>query len=129
MNVIILAAGQGKRMRSDLPKVLHPLAGKALLAHVIDTARELGEVKVCVVYGHGGEQVRKALKAPDLEWARQEPQLGTGHAVLQAMPCFAASASAMTLVLYGDVPLIRACLLYTSPSPRDRTRSRMPSSA
>jgi NDP-sugar pyrophosphorylase family protein len=60
MNVVILAAGQGKRMRSDLPKVLHPLAGKALLAHVLDTARELGDGKICVVYGHGGEQVREA---------------------------------------------------------------------
>ncbi len=109
MNVVILAAGQGKRMRSDLPKVLHPLAGKALLAHVIDTARELGAGRICVVYGHGGEQVREALDAPDLTWARQEPQLGTGHAVLQAMP--GAVASAPTLVLYGDVPLIRASTL------------------
>ncbi|MDZ4255819.1 MAG: bifunctional UDP-N-acetylglucosamine diphosphorylase/glucosamine-1-phosphate N-acetyltransferase GlmU [Sulfuritalea sp.] len=105
MNVVILAAGQGKRMHSDLPKVLHPLAGKALLGHVIDTARELGAGKICVVYGHGGERVREALDAPDLNWARQEPQLGTGHAVLQAMP--ATVASAPTLVLYGDVPLTR----------------------
>jgi len=109
LNVVILAAGQGKRMRSDLPKVLHPLAGKALLEHVIDTARELGAERICVVYGHGGEQVREALDAPDLSWAKQEPQLGTGHAVLQAMP--AAVASAPTLVLYGDVPLIRAATL------------------
>ncbi|MDP2135819.1 MAG: bifunctional UDP-N-acetylglucosamine diphosphorylase/glucosamine-1-phosphate N-acetyltransferase GlmU [Sulfuritalea sp.] len=109
MNVVILAAGQGKRMRSDLPKVLHPLAGKALLGHVIDTARELGAERICVVYGHGGEQVRKALDAPDLTWARQEPQLGTGHAVLQAMP--ATVASVPTLVLYGDVPLTRFATL------------------
>ena len=113
MNVVILAAGQGKRMHSDLPKVLHPLAGKALLGHVIDTARELGAGKICVVYGHGGERVRAALDAPDLDWARQEPQLGTGHAVLQAMPATAASAPtgsstvSSTLVLYGDVPLTR----------------------
>ncbi|MDP3514578.1 MAG: bifunctional UDP-N-acetylglucosamine diphosphorylase/glucosamine-1-phosphate N-acetyltransferase GlmU [Sulfuritalea sp.] len=109
MNVVILAAGQGKRMHSDLPKVLHPLAGKALLGHVIDTARELGAGKICVVYGHGGERVRAALDAPDLAWARQEPQLGTGHAVLQAMPVTAASAptGSSTLVLYGDVPLTR----------------------
>ncbi len=121
MNVVILAAGQGKRMHSDLPKVLHPLAGKALLGHVIDTARELGAGKICVVYGHGGERVRAALDAPDLDWARQEPQLGTGHAVLQAMPATAASAptgsstvssavsstASSTLVLYGDVPLTR----------------------
>ena len=109
MNVVILAAGQGKRMRSDLPKVLHPLAGKALLAHVIDTARELGAGRICVVYGHGGERVREALDAPDLNWARQEPQLGTGHAVLQAMPHL--DAAAATLILYGDVPLIRAATL------------------
>jgi bifunctional UDP-N-acetylglucosamine pyrophosphorylase/glucosamine-1-phosphate N-acetyltransferase len=96
-------------MHSDLPKVLHPLAGKPLLAHVIDSARGLGAEKICVVYGHGGEQVRETLDAADLSWARQEPQLGTGHAVLQAMP--AAVASAPTLVLYGDVPLTRASTL------------------
>jgi len=109
MNVVMLAAGQGKRMRSDLPKVLHPLAGKALLAHVIDTARELGAGRICVVYGHGGERVREALDAPGLAWARQEPQLGTGHAVLQALPHL--DASTATLILYGDVPLIRAATL------------------
>ena len=113
MNVVILAAGQGKRMRSDLPKVLHRLAGKALLGHVLDTARELGAEKICVVYGHGGEQVREALDAPDLSWVKQEPQLGTGHAVLQAMPQFSAVSPAptFTLVLYGDVPLIRPSTL------------------
>jgi len=110
LNVIILAAGQGKRMRSDLPKVLHPLAGKPLLGHVLDTARAIGAKQVCVVYGHGGEQVRAVLNAPDIAWARQEPQLGTGHAVLQAMPFVAPTASS-TLVLYGDVPLIRASTL------------------
>ena len=109
MNVVILAAGQGKRMHSDLPKVLHPLAGKPLLGHVLDTAREIGATKICVVYGHGGERVRTALDAPDLTWALQEPQLGTGHAVLQAMP--AAVPSAPTLILYGDVPLIRTSTL------------------
>ena len=113
MNVVILAAGQGKRMHSDLPKVLHPLAGKPLLAHVIDSARDLGAKKICVVYGHGGERVREALDAPDLAWAKQEPQLGTGHAVLQAMPAAAASAptESSTLVLYGDVPLTRTSTL------------------
>jgi bifunctional UDP-N-acetylglucosamine pyrophosphorylase/glucosamine-1-phosphate N-acetyltransferase len=110
LNVVILAAGKGKRMHSDLPKVLHPLAGKALLAHVIDTSRQLGAARICVVYGHGGEQVRETLDAPDLSWARQEPQLGTGHAVLQAMPYLAVS-SAPTLVLYGDVPLTRVATL------------------
>ncbi|MDR2000019.1 MAG: bifunctional UDP-N-acetylglucosamine diphosphorylase/glucosamine-1-phosphate N-acetyltransferase GlmU [Zoogloeaceae bacterium] len=106
MNVVILAAGQGKRMRSDLPKVLHPIAGKPMLAHVLDTARQLGAGRICVVYGHGGEQVREALPASDLSWVKQEPQLGTGHAVLQALPQL--DPAAPTLVLYGDVPLIRA---------------------
>ena len=110
LNVVILAAGQGKRMRSDLPKVLHPIAGKPMLAQVIDTARRLGAGCICVVYGHGGEQVRDRLSAPDLHWARQEPQLGTGHAVLQAMPALEKvgdGGTAAVLVLYGDVPLIR----------------------
>ena len=101
-------------MHSDLPKVLHPLAGKPLLGHVLDTARAIGATKICVVYGHGGEQVRTALDAPDLTWALQEPQLGTGHAVLQALPHFVAVSPAptfQTLVLYGDVPLIRASTL------------------
>jgi CTP:molybdopterin cytidylyltransferase MocA len=114
LNVVILAAGKGKRMHSDLPKVLHPLAGKPLLAHVIDSARELGAEKICVVHGHGGEQVRAALDAPDLAWALQEPQLGTGHAVLQALPHLAVAVSpapTFTLVLYGDVPLTRASTL------------------
>ncbi|MDP2795592.1 MAG: bifunctional UDP-N-acetylglucosamine diphosphorylase/glucosamine-1-phosphate N-acetyltransferase GlmU [Sulfurisoma sp.] len=112
LNVVILAAGQGKRMRSDLPKVLHPIAGKPMLSHVLDTARQLGAAKICVVYGHGGERVRDALDAPDLAWALQEPQLGTGHAVLQALPLLAAAVSpAPTLILYGDVPLIRAATL------------------
>ena len=109
MNVVILAAGQGKRMRSELPKVLHPIAGKPMLAHVLDTARKLGASRICVVYGHGGEQVREALHADDITWAKQEPQLGTGHAVLQALPHL--DPAAPTLVLYGDVPLIRAATL------------------
>jgi bifunctional UDP-N-acetylglucosamine pyrophosphorylase/glucosamine-1-phosphate N-acetyltransferase len=108
MNVVILAAGQGKRMRSDLPKVLHPIAGKPMLGHVLDTARQLGAARICVVYGHGGERVREAFSASsaaDIAWARQEPQLGTGHAVLQALAHL--DPAAPTLVLYGDVPLIR----------------------
>jgi bifunctional UDP-N-acetylglucosamine pyrophosphorylase/glucosamine-1-phosphate N-acetyltransferase len=106
MNIVILAAGQGKRMHSNLPKVLHPLAGKALVAHVIDTARSLSPQTLCLVYGHGGEAVRATLAAPDLAWALQEPQLGTGHAVQQALPHLPAQGT--TLVLYGDVPLIQA---------------------
>ncbi len=114
MNVVILAAGKGKRMHSDLPKVLHPLAGRPLLAHVIESVRELGAENICVVHGHGGEQVRAALDAPDLAWALQEPQLGTGHAVMQALPHLdiaVSPAPTFTLVLYGDVPLTRASTL------------------
>src|SRR5512137_777005 len=103
MNIVILAAGQGKRMRSDLPKVLHAIAGKPMLTHVIDAARSLSPQRIVVVYGHGGERVREALAAPDLLWAKQDPQLGTGHAVLQALPQL--DAAQPTLVLYGDVPL------------------------
>ncbi|MDQ5916926.1 MAG: bifunctional UDP-N-acetylglucosamine pyrophosphorylase / glucosamine-phosphate N-acetyltransferase [Pseudomonadota bacterium] len=105
LNVVILAAGQGKRMHSNLPKVLHPLAGKALVEHVIDAARTLLPSGLCVVYGHGGDIVRAALPAPDLAWALQEPQLGTGHAVQQALPHL--DPSGVTLVLSGDVPLTR----------------------
>ena len=108
LNVVILAAGKGTRMCSDLPKVLHPLAGKPMLAHVLATARQLGAAKICVVYGHGGERVPQQLAAPDIAWALQDPQLGTGHAVLQALPHLGAVTSGLTLVLYGDVPLIRA---------------------
>ena len=106
MNVVILAAGQGKRMHSDLPKVLHPLAGRPLLAHVIATARSLEPSAICIVYGHGGERVRKAIDAPGLVWAKQEPQLGTGHALAQALSHL--DPKFPTLVLYGDVPLTRA---------------------
>jgi bifunctional UDP-N-acetylglucosamine pyrophosphorylase/glucosamine-1-phosphate N-acetyltransferase len=106
MNIVILAAGQGKRMHSNLPKVLHPLAGKALVAHVIDTARSLAPQTICLVYGHGGDVMRATIDAPDLVWALQEPQLGTGHAARQALPHLADGG--ITLVLYGDVPLIQA---------------------
>ena len=110
LNVVILAAGQGKRMRSDLPKVLHPIAGKPMLAHVLDTVRGLSPSRIVVVYGHGGERVRESIEADDVVWAKQEPQLGTGHAVLQALPHLDPSlpTSSQTLVLYGDVPLTRA---------------------
>ncbi|TFW07768.1 UDP-N-acetylglucosamine diphosphorylase/glucosamine-1-phosphate N-acetyltransferase [Oxalobacteraceae bacterium OM1] len=106
MNIVILAAGMGKRMQSALPKVLHPLAGKPLLSHVIDTARALSPTALCVVYGHGGDAVPQALGAPDLSFVRQEPQLGTGHAVMQAVPHL--DDTVPTLVLYGDVPLTTA---------------------
>ncbi len=104
MNIVILAAGMGKRMNSDLPKVLHALAGKPLLSHVLDTARSLNPGKLIVVYGHGGEQVQEKIKGSDLVFVRQSPQLGTGHAVMQAVPLL--DESMPTLVLYGDVPLI-----------------------
>ena len=103
--VVILAAGQGKRMKSDLPKVLQPLAGKPLLGHVVSRARTLNPDSLHVVYGHGGNTVREALAAEKLQWALQAEQLGTGHAVMQAMPNI--QDDELVLVLYGDVPLIR----------------------
>jgi bifunctional UDP-N-acetylglucosamine pyrophosphorylase / glucosamine-1-phosphate N-acetyltransferase len=109
VQVVILAAGQGKRMHSNLPKVLHPVAGKALAQHVIDTARSLGPAKLVVVFGHGGEVVRSTLDSADISWARQEPQLGTGHALAQALPVL--TSAGQTLVLYGDVPLTKASTL------------------
>ena len=104
MNIVILAAGQGKRMHSNLPKVLHPLAGKPMVQHVIDAAKQLHPERLCVVVGHGGDVVRAGVQAPNLLFAEQAVQLGTGHAVKQAVPFL--SHSGVTLVLYGDVPLI-----------------------
>jgi bifunctional UDP-N-acetylglucosamine pyrophosphorylase/glucosamine-1-phosphate N-acetyltransferase len=112
MNVVILAAGMGKRMQSNLPKVLHAIAGKPMLQHVISTARQLHShhaAKICVIYGHGGEQVPSAVAAADICFAKQEPQLGTGHAVAQAIPHL--DDAVPTLILYGDVPLTRASSL------------------
>jgi len=106
VNIVILAAGVGKRMHSSTPKVLHRLAGRALLAHVLDTAKQLSPKLICVVYGHGGELVRQAVEESGAIWVVQEPQLGTGHAVMQAAPHL--DERWPTLVLYGDVPLIRA---------------------
>jgi bifunctional UDP-N-acetylglucosamine pyrophosphorylase/glucosamine-1-phosphate N-acetyltransferase len=102
--VVVLAAGQGKRMNSLLPKVLQPLAGRPLLGHVLSAARALAP-SVHVVYGHGGELVRRAFADQAVQWVEQTPQLGTGHAVQQAMPAIADDAQ--VLVLYGDVPLVR----------------------
>lgn len=112
MNVVILAAGMGKRMQSALPKVLHAIAGKPLLLHVIETARSLqtkSPASICVIYGHGGDQVLSMVSAPDLRFAKQEPQLGTGHAVAQAVPLL--DDAQPTLILYGDVPLTTAASL------------------
>ncbi|MBK1703470.1 bifunctional UDP-N-acetylglucosamine diphosphorylase/glucosamine-1-phosphate N-acetyltransferase GlmU [Halochromatium glycolicum] len=104
LGVVILAAGKGTRMRSALPKVLHPLAGRPLLGHVLDAAAALGAARVCVVYGHGGAQVPEAFPQSKAHWIEQAERLGTGHAVMQAMPGL--SEMDRVLVLYGDVPLI-----------------------
>jgi bifunctional UDP-N-acetylglucosamine pyrophosphorylase / glucosamine-1-phosphate N-acetyltransferase len=104
LSVVILAAGEGKRMRSAIPKVLQPLAGRPLLKHVIDTARTLAPAAIHVVYGHGGERVREVLAGEQVSWTLQAERLGTGHALLQVMPQI--PATHIVLVLYGDVPLI-----------------------
>ncbi|AGW88615.1 MULTISPECIES: bifunctional UDP-N-acetylglucosamine diphosphorylase/glucosamine-1-phosphate N-acetyltransferase GlmU [Cupriavidus] len=109
MNIVILAAGMGKRMYSDLPKVLHPVAGRPMLAHVLDTARALSPSRLVVVVGHGAARVREAVAADDVAFAEQAQQLGTGHAVMQALPLL--DDSQPTLVLYGDVPLTTAATL------------------
>lgn len=104
LDIVILAAGQGTRMRSSLPKVLHPIAGKAMLAHVIDAARALKPTSIQVVIGHGAQEVKQQLAADDVCFVMQSEQLGTGHAVAQAVPALNADK---VLVLYGDVPLIQ----------------------
>src|SRR3981081_3293724 len=109
LDVIVLAAGLGKRMRSDLPKVLHPLAGRPLLAHVIDTARTLAPRKIFVVHGHGADRVRAAFPDSGADGVLQDEKLGTGHAVRQALP--QVSPAADVLILYGDVPLVRVATL------------------
>ncbi len=106
LSIVILAAGQGKRMKSDLPKVLQPLAGQPILAHVLRAAKTLQADSIHVVYGHGGDRVREALAHEPVNWVLQAEQLGTGHAVAQAMP--AIPDDHHVLVLYGDVPLVRA---------------------
>lgn len=109
LHIVILAAGQGKRMYSDLPKVLHPLAGKPMLQHVIDTANQLNPEKIHVIIGHGREKIQQALRDLDVNWVIQEEQKGTGHAVTQALPHI--PAQSQVLILSGDVPLIKASLL------------------
>lgn len=106
LEVIILAAGQGTRMRSALPKVLHPLAGTPLVEHVIRAARGLNAARIHLVTGHGAEQVQQAIQGEDLHWVIQAQQLGTGHAVQQVLPFL--QADSQVLILYGDVPLIQA---------------------
>jgi bifunctional UDP-N-acetylglucosamine pyrophosphorylase/glucosamine-1-phosphate N-acetyltransferase len=109
LSIVILAAGQGKRMHSNLPKVLQPLAGRPMLAHVIDSARSLEPAGIHIVFGHGGEAVRSAFPESDLTWHEQAEQLGTGHAVAQALPSI--PDDHRVLVTYGDVPLIKASTL------------------
>lgn len=109
LNVVILAAGLGKRMQSDLPKVLHPLAGKPMLEHVVDSATELNPGRIVIVVGHGADRVRGAFEGREaLSFALQQPQQGTGHAVQQAVPLLEEDGdNDVTLVLYGDVPLVQ----------------------
>lgn len=109
LDVVILAAGKGARMLSERPKVLHKLAGKSMLQHVVDTATALDPARICVIYGFGGEQVPSAIQNPLLAFAKQEPQLGTGHAVQQAIPHL--EAGHVSLILYGDVPLVQVSTL------------------
>ncbi len=110
LNVVILAAGKGTRMHSDKPKVLHQLAGKALVQHVLDCAHRLDPQRICVIYGHGGDAVPNALQRTDAQCVLQSPQLGTGHAVQQAVPHLAEHGR--TMILYGDVPLIGRATLH-----------------
>ncbi|MGA8005995.1 MAG: NTP transferase domain-containing protein, partial [Burkholderiales bacterium] len=104
LSIIVLAAGQGKRMHSSLPKVLHRLAGRPLLAHVLQAARALDPARTVVVHGHGGADVKSAFADADVTWIEQAAQQGTGHAVMQALPEI--SLDDDVLILYGDVPLI-----------------------
>src|SRR5436190_1624018 len=106
LDIVIMAAGKGTRMKSTLPKVLHKLAGRPLLQHVLQTASELKADGIVVITGHGAEEVEGAVAAPHLAFARQMPQLGTGHAVQQALPKLHDEGT--TLVLSGDVPLMQA---------------------
>jgi bifunctional UDP-N-acetylglucosamine pyrophosphorylase/glucosamine-1-phosphate N-acetyltransferase len=113
LNIVILAAGLGKRMQSDLPKVLHTIAGRSMLSHVLDGARALNADSIVIVVGHGAQRVQAAFTGQmDLQFARQEPQLGTGHAVQQAIPLLKEDGEDdVTLVLYGDVPLVQLATL------------------
>ena len=106
LDIVIMAAGKGTRMRSKLPKVLHRIAGKSLLQHVLETAAALGARRIVVITGHGAEAVEASAGGANLAFARQEPQLGTGHAVQQAVPLL--GDDGVTLILNGDVPLIEA---------------------
>lgn len=120
LNIVILAAGLGKRMQSSLPKVLHPIAGKPMLAHVIENARSLNPARIVVVVGHGAEAVKAAFAhEPGLDFVLQSPQQGTGHAVMQAAPLLESMTDSVTLVLYGDVPLVQPNTLRNLLAARD----------
>src|SRR5699024_3442267 len=108
LNIVILAAGQGKRMQSDLPKVLHPIAGQPMISHLLATSQQLQPDRIVVVVGHGADAVKASLKAADnVTFVTQQEQLGTGHAVQQALPQLALAENSTTIVLYGDVPLVQ----------------------
>ena len=109
LTVLILAAGKGTRMRSDLPKVLQPLAHKPLLGYVIDTSMSFKPKQLVVVYGYGGDLVKETFSSQNIQWVEQKEQLGTGHAVQQAIPLIQEEGN--TLILYGDVPLIDAHII------------------
>ncbi|MCG9712715.1 bifunctional UDP-N-acetylglucosamine diphosphorylase/glucosamine-1-phosphate N-acetyltransferase GlmU [Shewanella insulae] len=117
LNVVILAAGKGTRMRSDLPKVLHPIAHKSMVQHVIDTAHQLGSEAIQLVYGYGADKLKARLGEQTLKWVLQSEQLGTGHAVAQANDNI--SDDDTVLILYGDVPLIQASTLEALLAARD----------
>jgi len=106
LDIVVLAAGKGTRMRSALPKVLHPVGGRPLVQHVVDSARALGSDRIMLVVGHGADKVEAAMAADDIRFVPQTEQLGTGHAVQQALPELRDDAT--VLILYGDVPLTRA---------------------
>ena len=111
LKVVILAAGKGTRMRSHLPKVLHAIGGQSMLSHTIQTAQELGAEETIVIYGHGGEHVKAVTQYDGLQWVEQKEQLGTGHAVQQAIPYLDKDPNSQVLILYGDVPLVQASTL------------------
>ncbi|SDK41996.1 bifunctional UDP-N-acetylglucosamine diphosphorylase/glucosamine-1-phosphate N-acetyltransferase GlmU [Microbulbifer yueqingensis] len=118
IDIVILAAGKGTRMRSDLPKVLHPIGGTPMLGRVIETAQQLGDVEITVVVGHGAELVRARFADSGVRFVEQTEQLGTGHAVAQAIPNFRPGAT--VLVLYGDVPLVKTGTLQSLLSSSDK---------
>jgi len=120
LDIVIMAAGKGTRMRSKWPKVLHRLGGKSLLQHVLDTVAPLGARRIVVVTGYEGEAVQAAVRSPNLVFVRQEPQLGTGHAVQQALPLLGSDGT--TLILNGDVPLLRAATAHALVSACEASR-------